>query len=159
MTTYSSKIVLGRKYQDTRTQIVGYAHALWFNENGCVQVNLEFKKEGKIAFEAFDENRLKCIEEDAPAQPEVIDHVSDIELGKKYRDIQTGIEGHAAVMEFHEYMANRATLKLVTYNSEGLPKLTYMSIDDFLLQEVESGKTAKRQDSRPSPVTHEVERR
>ena len=160
MTTYSSPIILGAKYTDHRTQISGYAVSLWFNQEGCIEVNLEFVKDGKVEYAGFAQERLTT--EDAKvlaARGKSIIHESDIILGELYEDIQTGIKGHATVMEFHEYQANRVTIRGITTNADGSAKMTYYSIDDFLLKHVETAKTVKRQDDRPSPITREVERR
>jgi hypothetical protein len=38
---------------------------------------------------------------------------SDIELGKRYRDPQTGIEGVATAISFYQYACQRVSLELV----------------------------------------------
>lgn len=81
---------------------------------------------------------------------------SDIELGERYRDEQTGIEGVAVAIAFFQYACERITLELVV---EG--KLEEYTFDAPRLVCVDSGKRAeaektggpdrKGQNTRPQP--------
>lgn len=41
-----------------------------------------------------------------------MDYSSDIVLGNKYRDTQTGLEGIAVTIEFHQHMCQRVVLEV-----------------------------------------------
>jgi len=43
---------------------------------------------------------------------------SDVELGIKYRDPQTGIEGTATSVHFYQYACERVTLEVMTNDGE-----------------------------------------
>jgi len=161
MTTLQSSIKFGQRYRDSRTGIEGYATALYFNEHGCVEVCVEAVKDKEVKNHFFPQERLirllsdgTQITDDPPMTFE-----TEIEFGREYYDTQTGISGWPAVLEFHEYIANRVSLRSAGEDREGNPKLIYHNIDDFLLAPVEGGSAAKRQDEKPSPVTRQVERR
>lgn len=159
MTIYQSPIVLGTHYTDKRTEIEGYATALFFSQEGCVEVSLEFAKDSKIEHVTINERRLIDNEGKKATDYDALDYESDIILGHAYEDIQTGLKGYAAVMEFHEDLANRCTIKAVSTRDDGSQKLTYYSIDDFLLKGVHDGKVAGKKSSAPSPITREVDYR
>lgn len=64
---------------------------------------------------------------------------SDIELGKRYRDPQTGVEGTATSAHFYQYACERVTLEYM--KSDGaLQELTF---DAPRLESVETGKRAQ----------------
>lgn len=152
----NSRIKLGEKYQESRHLIVGHAVAIFFNENGCVEVVLENVHEGKTQTHYFPQQRLQFVGNNEPVSST---YETDIEFGKEYVDTQTGVKGWAAVLEFHEFIANRISLRSKGEDREGNAKLIYHSIDDFLLSPVEGGRKARRKDDKPSPVARQVERR
>lgn len=159
MTTYQSPIVLGAKYRDERTQLEGYANVVAFNENGCVEVMLEYmeedgsKKDVKNVF--FNELRLTPL--DSEAKGNVVDYESDVKLGGHYRDTQTGLEGWASVIDFHEHMATRVQMRSVGRAEDGTKKLVYHNIDDFLLADLDNNEqVAERKTKKRSPATREV---
>lgn len=163
MSTFHSPIVLGEKYRDDRTEIEGHAVAIFFNENGCVEVVLESAETNsnggrEVKKEYFNELRLTP-HPSGVGTGQLIEYESDIELGKKYVDIQTGLEGWATILEFHELMASRVTIRSVGFHSDGTKKLVYHSIDDFLLKSLDSGVVAEKKTDKRSPVTREVTRR
>lgn len=162
MTTYQSPIILGGKYRDGRTQIEGHAVTVAFNENGCVEVLLEYteKDNGKLDVKNvfFNELRLTSVGGKAGLQESVYE--SDIKLGGHYRDIQTGIEGWASSIDFNEHMANRVRIRGVGQHADGTKKLVYHDIDDFLLADLDNNeKVAERKGKKRSPATREVEPR
>lgn len=63
MSTYTSDIILGDKYQDTQTDFEGVATAIYFYQYGCERVNLEAydKKTKEIRSLAFDAPRLRHV--------------------------------------------------------------------------------------------------
>jgi hypothetical protein len=63
---------------------------------------------------------------------------TDIELGKRYRDTQTGIEGVAVSIHFYQHACERVVLEYVEGN-----KVEEVSFDVPRLQSVETGKVAK----------------
>lgn len=164
MTTFTSTVVLGEKYLDERTGIQGHANVLVFNENGCVEVELEYVEktlDGGIERkkEVFNEVRLAPVDGEGGKS----EHESDIALGTHYRDVQTGLEGWACAIEFHEKTATRVIIKSVGYDKDGAKVLKYHIIDDFLLQALGAdgkpvAKVAERKSDKPSPITREIAR-
>lgn len=155
---YVTQIALGQKCRDTRLDIGGYAKRVLFNENGCVNVQLESVKDGKRETDWFDEQRLVAINEAGDhlqAAPVTQTHESDIILGRKYEDIQTGINGWAATIMFSENMATVVELRNTGVDKDGITVLKYQSIDDFLLKDVETKVVAERVTAKPSPVSRE----
>lgn len=69
MTTYESDIMLGEKYQDTQTALVGVATALHFYQYACERVTLETisPKTGELQEHGFDAPRLRHV--DALSRP------------------------------------------------------------------------------------------
>jgi hypothetical protein len=159
VTTYQSPIHFGVKYRDDRTGIEGHAVALAFQENGCVEVLLERgvgepgKEESKLDW--MNELRLVAVSE-LERSSNKLNYESDIELSKKYRDTQSGLEGWACIVEFHEHMANRTVLRHTGVDKDGTTVIKNTSIDDFLLEDVETKKVARRTTAKRSPVTREV---
>lgn len=156
MTTYTSRIELGKKYKDTRSELEGHASIVAFQEHGCVEVQLEFlNKDGKPEVVTINELRL-VTPSNAELTNEVHYYESDLVLGHKYEDIQTGLTGHLAIVDFHEFMATRGIIKAVGSDHNGLKVLKYHSIDDFLLKDLETQVVPEDKSGKRSPVTHEV---
>lgn len=154
MPTYTTVVKLGEKYRDTRTSITGHATSVYFHPHGCVEVRLEFlNADGKLEGETFPEQRLEPLDESMVGQ--TFTHTSDIVHNRKYRDVETGLTGYAAVVAFYEHMTDRVEIKSKTTNSDGTDKLTYYTIDSFLLEDVETQQVARKQDKKPSPATRE----
>lgn len=158
MTTLETKLELGREYMDRRTGIVGTLSAIFFNEHGCVEGCIETGKDAETKLNYFAEQRLDRTLDPGKGVAKTFQFETDIEFGKEYQDIQIGIRGYPSVLEFHEFQANRVTLRSAGYDRDGNTKIVYHSIDDFLLREVGTDKVAARKDSKPSPMTREVER-
>lgn len=160
MTEFVSPIVLGGKYVDARTDIVGYASYIGFNENGCVEVGIEHShadSNGKVEISVDNINELRL--SPAPGERsagEPVTYESDVVLGRKYRDRQTGLEGWACVIDFHERQATRVTIRSIGYDKDGSKVLKYHGLDDFLLVDIETEEPARRKDEKRSPVTQEV---
>jgi hypothetical protein len=159
MTSYTSKIAMGESYADLRTGIVGYADILVFNENGCVEVDLEWTETNsnggvEVRRKIFNENRL-TMADGSPIEG-TVDYESDVELGRQYGDVQTGLVGWACAIEFHERMATRVIIRSLERDKDHNPKGIKMHvIDDFLLQDVETKAQAERKTEKPSPYTRE----
>lgn len=60
---------------------------------------------------------------------------SDVELGEKYRDPQTGIEGTATAVTFYQYACERVTLE---WANDG--EIQESSFDAPRLESVETGE-------------------
>lgn len=56
---YTSDIVIGEQYEHTRTGLVGYATAIYFFENACERVNIEYLHDGEVKKETFDAVELR----------------------------------------------------------------------------------------------------
>lgn len=67
-----------------------------------------------------------------------VKYESDITVGKRYRDPQTGIEGTATSVHFYQYACERVTLELLLKDG----KLEEYTFDSPRLESVESGKRA-----------------
>lgn len=67
--TYRSDIVLGEKYRDEQTGIVGVVTSLHFYQHACERVTLErvSDKTGELQEHAFDAPRLVAV--DRPEEP------------------------------------------------------------------------------------------
>jgi hypothetical protein len=65
---YESDIVLGQEYQHTRTGIKGFATAIYFFENACERVCLQYTHEGKLVESTFDSVELKNVETEVQAE-------------------------------------------------------------------------------------------
>ncbi len=63
---------------------------------------------------------------------------SDIELGKRYRDPQTGIEGTATAISFYQYACERVSIETIARE-----KIEEYGFDAPRLESVETGKRAK----------------
>ncbi len=72
----------------------------------------------------------------------LITYKSDIVLGKRYRDEQTGIEGVATGISFYQHGCERAVLELVVAG-----KIEEYSFDAPRLTCVETGQRASAQDT------------
>jgi hypothetical protein len=161
VSSFTSSILLGEKYADERSGLEGYATGVFFNENGCVEAYIEYavrKPDGEIEIKKEYLNELRLTYRNQLATRPTREYECDIELGKEYVDIQTGLRGWACIIEFHEHMATRVTLRSVGYDKDGSKKLIYHSIDDFLLKSVTTGKVAKSKTDKRSPITREVTR-
>lgn len=139
---YESVIKLGDIYLDPRSGIEGVAVALWFHQSRCIDAYLEYMLNGEIKNKAFPEQRLVDPSTGNPPIEKQL-YYSDVVLGRKYRDTQTGVEGHAAVMEFWEHMSNRVSIRHAVNKGKKTEKVIYHSIDDHLLEDVESKKRAR----------------
>lgn len=67
------------------------------------------------------------------------DFESDIKLGEKYRDEQTGIEGIATSIHFYQFACERVSIEFI-HEQRGLQELTF---DAPRLTSIKTGKTAK----------------
>lgn len=67
-----------------------------------------------------------------------IKYTSDIELGKKYRDVQTGYEGTATAIYFFQHACERVALERMKNDGEILSE----TFDSPRLECVESGRRA-----------------
>lgn len=56
---YASDIILGQKYQHVRTGLEGHATAIYFFENACERVNIQYTHDGDVKNETFDAVELK----------------------------------------------------------------------------------------------------
>jgi hypothetical protein len=68
-----------------------------------------------------------------------IDYKSDIELGKKYHDPQTGIEGTATSVHFYQYACERVIIEYVKPDRT----VEELSFDAPRLESIETGVRAK----------------
>jgi hypothetical protein len=81
------------------------------------------------------------------------DFTTDIELGKRYKDGQTGIEGTATSVHFYQYACERVAIeaviegKIEEYYFDA-PRLTCMDTDEQVT--MQPGKTGGPQRSVPS---------
>jgi hypothetical protein len=64
---------------------------------------------------------------------------TDIKLGTKYRDDQTGIEGIATSIHFYQYACERVTIEFIKNDGE----LQEVTFDAPRLRSLESGLLAK----------------
>lgn len=155
MTDYRTKIKLGDEYTDERTGIKGFANILVFNENGCVEVDLEWAdtSEGSVKVRRQMFNELRLTRVDGAEDTEQV-YTSDVTLGRQYSDVQTGLTGWACAIEFFERIATTVVIRsLLTEPKTGEAKELKMHVvDDFLLQDVETQKQARRRSDAPSPV-------
>lgn len=60
---------------------------------------------------------------------------SDLQLGKRYRDKTTGLEGHLIGIHFYEHACERATLRYV----DSMERVQEVSFDAPELVDVETG--------------------
>jgi hypothetical protein len=65
-------------------------------------------------------------------------YASDVKLGEKYRDPQTGIEGTSTSIHFYQYACERVTLEVVTPDG----KLEEYTFDSPRLENVATKKRA-----------------
>lgn len=158
MTVFHSRIELGKKYKDKRVGFEGFANVICFQQHGCVEIQLEFEKDGKKELVMVNELRLVAPHGGSDADLSAEDHTyeSDLVLDGMYEDTQTGIAGHVAVVEFHEFMATRGILKTVGTDTKGLKAIKYHSIDDFLLKDLATAVVAEDHSGKKSPITREV---
>lgn len=68
MPQYESDIELGKEYEHIRTGIKGFATAVYFFENACERVCLQFAHEGAIKESNFDAVELKEVTTQKKAQ-------------------------------------------------------------------------------------------
>lgn len=59
---FVTDIVLGEKYRDEQTGIVGIATAVTFHQHACERVLIEYVKDGELKELVFDSPRLVNIE-------------------------------------------------------------------------------------------------
>lgn len=69
-----------------------------------------------------------------------MNYKSDIELGKKYRDDQTGIEGIATAIYFFQHACERVQIEFVNEKDGQLTELTF---DAPRLSSMDTGRRAK----------------
>jgi hypothetical protein len=131
---YRSKVKLGEKYKDDRSGLVGYAYGITFHTNGCVDIMLEWYKEGEFKLTHIPEARI--IESNQLEGWEDTEYITPIKHDVKYRDVQTGLEGWSATIQFFDSMATRVELRKLS-EKDGVQKIGYNSVDDFLLEEIE----------------------
>jgi hypothetical protein len=66
-TKLKTDIILGDRYRDSVTGIEGVATVVSFYMHACERVTIEWVKEGKVEYEAFDAPRLvHCLTGDVP---------------------------------------------------------------------------------------------
>lgn len=155
MTDFITPIVLGDEYVDERTGIKGFANVLVFNENGCVEADLEYvETDGgsvKVRRQMFNSLRIKPVQGEWEGVDDEV-YTSDVELGRLYRDVQTGLEGWACAIEFFEKIATRVVLRSIGLDKGGHKEIKLHVVDDFLLLDVETEQQAQRRSDAPSPV-------
>ena len=159
MSKYTYPLGMGVKLRDPRTGVEGHLTRLLFNQEGCVEAELEVVTDEplggkKIEHKIFQAQRLIAADGGDPGK---FKGKSDVVLGKEYRDSQSKLQGHAAVIEFNEDMATRIYLKSVTIAVGGGQKLTYHTIDDYLLEDVETKEQPKDRTKKPSPAPQEID--
>ena len=146
---YKSKIKLGEEAVDKRAGIKGHVYGINFHSNGCVDAIIQWYKDGetKMAFvpeERFvEENELT----DAPEQ----EYRSHVIHDHKYRDVQTGLEGWAAIIQFFDHMATRVDIRRLG-EKDGMQKIAYNSVDDFLLEPIEVEASVAKKAATPKPT-------
>lgn len=64
---------------------------------------------------------------------------SDIKMGERYRDDQTGTEGVATGIHFYQFACERVTIEFI-HPQQGLQELTF---DAPRLTSIKTGKTAE----------------
>ena len=128
---YETHVKLGEKYKDEQTGIEGIAVTVSFFQHGCTRVTLEWVEGKDVSGMGFDAPRLSGPKPEVPYE-------SDIVLGKKYRDEQTGVSGTATVLTFHQHGCERAALESVV-NGEVIEQ----DFDAPRLTNVETGKKAE----------------
>lgn len=146
---FKTKIGLGMPCVDKRAGIAGHVYAINFNSKGCVEAIIVWYKDGERKMDWVDEARF--VEEneltDAPDQ----EYRTHIILDHEYEDIQTGLKGWAAVVQFFDHMATRVDLRRMG-EKDGMQKIVYNSVDDFLLREVNKPASAAIKAATPDPV-------
>lgn len=65
--SYQSDIKLGDKYEHIRTGLVGHATAIYFFENACERVCIQYLHDGDIKESTFDAVDLRHFETKKPA--------------------------------------------------------------------------------------------
>lgn len=149
---YTTKLVLGAEYTDNRSGVTGHVYGINFHSKGCVDAIIQWYKDGEQKLLFVPEDRL--IEsnqlEDAPDQ----EYTTHIVLDRKYRDVQTGLEGWAAVVQFFDHMATRVDMRRLS-EKDGMQKIAYNSIDDFLLEEIAEAVPTPEPTGKKSPVMQE----
>lgn len=58
----NTDVSLGERYRDPLTGFEGVATAVTFYLHACERVSLEYVKDGKVEFEAFDAPRLEHVD-------------------------------------------------------------------------------------------------
>jgi len=154
MTDYISQVELGKLYKDRRTGLEGHAVAVAFQPHGCVEICLEYMKDGEPKRIYMNELRLVT-----PNDAELTgDHVYTSELiqGHEYEDIETGIRGWCSIVEFHENMATRGILRKL--ESKKGDSVKYNSIDEFLLKDItaQAPEPVKDSSGKKSPVRTDI---
>ncbi len=83
---------------------------------------------------------------------------SDIVLGGRYRDKQTGVEGHATALHFYQHACERVTLEAVSGKTGDLmeygfdaPRLVAVKAPDIPVRQQRTGGPARAGEARPAP--------
>lgn len=127
---YEANVTLGEKYRDEQTGVEGTAVTVSFFQHGCTRVTIEWSDGKDVSGMGFDEPRLKG--------PKGAAYESDVVLGEKYKDEQTGITGTATVVTFHQHGCERVALEFVAAG-----EVKEQDFDAPRLTSLESGKTAR----------------
>lgn len=104
---YTSNLVLDEVYTDKQTQIGGHLVGLYFYQHGCTRGTIELVVSGKIEGYTFEEPRLDGTDHGQQT------YESDIVLGERYFDAQTGIAGVAIAIYFYPNSCERVTIEHV----------------------------------------------
>lgn len=104
---YTTSLKLEELYTDKQTEIGGHLVGLYFYQHGCTRGTIELVVNGKIEGYTFEEPRLDG--SDFGQQ----EYESDIVLGERYLDAQTGISGVAIAIYFYPNSCERVTIEHV----------------------------------------------
>lgn len=153
MTTFTTNIVLGKKYKDERLGIEGHANVVAFQPHGCVEALLEYMKDGKP--ERYYVNVLRLQNDSAESLVDT-EYKTDLVQGHEYEDTETGIKGWLSIVEFHEHMSTRGILRSL---KNGKNEVKYHSIDEFLLRDLteKDPEPAADRSGKKSPARSSVE--
>ena len=127
---YEADVKLGEKYRDGVTSVEGTAVTVSFFQHGCTRATIEWSDGKDVSGMGFDAPRL--------SGPKGGSYESDIVLGQRYEDKQTGIKGVAVILTFHQHGCERVTLEFVAGG-----EVREQDFDAPRLTSLETGETAK----------------
>jgi hypothetical protein len=100
---YVTSVVLGEEYEYKPLNIKGIANGVSFFQHGCDRVGLEYNNSGSIEFIGVDALSLEPKDNST--------YVSDVVVGKEYKDKQTSIKGIVTALTFYQHGQERAELE------------------------------------------------